>query len=220
MSDHVYCGFPFRKPVFSSSSQEERLIKPGYQDPQKMRNKKQQDRDLVNERIRFKEVLLIGPNGESMGVVPTRVALQKSLEMQLDLLCVSPQANPPVCRIVNYGKYKFEKEKKAKDMKKNQKNVEKKEVRFSATTDLHDLEIKAKATLKFLSDNMKVTARVFIKGRMRSRMDIVSEKMNQFLNLIKDQCVIEKEPTLDGKYYSVELAPKSNNKNKEGQKNA
>ena len=185
-----------------------------------MRNKKQQDRDLVNERIRFKEVLLIGPNGESMGVVPTRVALQKSLEMQLDLLCVSPQANPPVCRIVNYGKYKFEKEKKAKDMKKNQKNVEKKEVRFSATTDLHDLEIKAKATLKFLSDNMKVTARVFIKGRMRSRMDIVSEKMNQFLSLIKDQCVIEKEPTLDGKYYSVELAPKSNNKNKEGQKNA
>jgi translation initiation factor IF-3 len=177
------------------------------------------DRDLVNERIHFKEVQLVGPEGENIGIVPIRVALQKSMDMQLDLLCVSPQAQPPVCRIVNYGKFKFEKDKKAKDMKKNQKKTVLKEVRFSATTDVHDLETKAKAAVKFLGEGMKVKAVVFIKGRMRSRMDIVEEKLKQFLDLVGEHGTIEKAPELLGKDYFVMINPK-NTKKQEGQKNA
>lgn len=184
-------------------------------------NRKNQNRDLVNERIHFKEVLLIGPEGESFGVVPIREALQKSVDMQLDLLCVSPQAHPPVCRIVNYGKYKFEKDKKAKDMKKNQKKTVVKEVRFSATTDIHDLETKAKAANKFLQEGMKVKAAVFIKGRMRTRMDIVEEKLKQFLDLVKDYGTAEKSPELLGRDYFVILNPKNvGKKQQEGEKNA
>ena len=87
---------------------------------------------------------MIGPNGESFGVVPIRVAQQKSIDAGMDLLCVSPNAQPPVCRIVDYGKYKFEKDKKAKEAKKNQKKTVVKEIRFTATTDKHDLETKGR----------------------------------------------------------------------------
>ena len=166
------------------------------------------DRDLVNERIRFKEVLLIGPNGESFGVVPIRVAQQKSIDAGMDLLCVSPNAQPPVCRIVDYGKYKFEKDKKAKEAKKNQKKTVVKEIRFTATTDKHDLETKAKATIKFLEEGSKVKVAVFIKGRMMQRMDIVKETLNTFLDMVKDYATAEKEPELLGKDYFVMLNPK------------
>lgn len=164
---------------------------------------------MVNERIRFKEVLLIGPNGESYGVLPIRVAQQKSIDAGMDLLCVSPNAQPPVCRIVDYGKYKFEKDKKAKEAKKNQKKTVVKEIRFTATTDKHDLETKAKATIKFLEEGSKVKVAVFIKGRMMQRMDIVKETLNTFLDMVKDYATAEKEPELLGKDYFVMLNPKS-----------
>ena len=140
---------------------------------------------MVNDRIHFKEVLLIGPDGESFGVVPLRVALQKSMDMQLDLYCVSPQAHPPVCKIINYGKFKFEKGKKEREAKKNQKKTVIKEIRFTATTDKHDLETKAKAAIKFLGEGMKVKVAVFIKGRMMQRMDIVKQTLQDFLEMVK-----------------------------------
>lgn len=180
---------------------------------------KNNDRELVNERIHFKEVLLIGPQGESFGVVPMKVALQKSYDYQMDLLCVSPQAHPPVCKIVDYGKYKFDKDKKAKEAKKNQKKTIVKEIRFTATTDTHDLETKAKAAIKFLADGMKVKVAVYIKGRMMQRMDIVKETLGQFLSMVKDYCSTDKEPELLGKDYFVMLNPKPIKK-QEGQKNA
>jgi len=151
---------------------------------------------------------LIGPNGESFGVVPIRVAQQKSIDAGMDLLCVSPNAQPPVCRIVDYGKYKFEKDKKAKEAKKNQKKTVVKEIRFTATTDKHDLETKAKATIKFLEEGSKVKVAVFIKGRMMQRMDIVKETLNTFLDMVKDYATAEKEPELLGKDYFVMLNPK------------
>ncbi len=182
------------------------------------RNRGNYDRELVNDRIHFKEVLLIGPDGESYGVVPLKVALQKSMDMQLDLYCVSPQAHPPVCKILNYGKYKFEKEKKEKEAKKNQKKTIIKEVRFTATTDKHDLETKAKAAIKFLQDGMKVKVSVFIKGRMMQRMDIVKEALDTFLNLVKDYGTADKLPELVGKDYTVMLSPKKNNNANGGKK--
>ncbi len=173
-------------------------------------NKSKGNYELVNDRIHFKEVLLIGPDGESYGVVPLKVALQKSMDMQLDLYCVSPQAHPPVCKILNYGKYKFEKEKKEKEAKKNQKKTVIKEVRFTATTDRHDLETKAKSAIRFLQDGMKVKVSVFIKGRMMQRMDIVKETLDTFLDLVKDYATPDKLPELVGKDYTVMLSPRKN----------
>jgi translation initiation factor IF-3 len=166
------------------------------------------ERELVNDYIHFKEVLLIGPNGESFGVVPLRVALQKSMDLSLDLYCVSPTAVPPVCKIVNYGKYRFEQDKKAKEAKKNQKRNDMKEIRFTATTDKHDLETKAKAAIAFLQEGMKVKVSVFIKGRMMQRMDIVKQTLQTFLDLIKNDCVIDRPPELLGKDYFVMVSPK------------
>ena len=137
-----------------------------------------------------------------------KVAQQKSIEAGMDLLCVSPNAKPPVCRIIDYGKYKFEKDKKAKEAKKNQKKTVVKEVRFTATTDTHDLETKAKATMRFLAEGNKVKASVFIKGRMRSRMDMVQETLNKFLAMVADCSVHEKEPEMMGRDYYVVLSPK------------
>lgn len=206
-------GFSFGKsPFFVQHLRQEVLLINKYQGngasfrPRRFNNN---DRDLVNERIRFKEVLLIGPNGESYGVLPIRVAQQKSIDAGMDLLCVSPNAQPPVCRIVDYGKYKFEKDKKAKEAKKNQKKTVVKEIRFTATTDKHDLETKAKATIKFLEEGSKVKVAVFIKGRMMQRMDIVKETLNTFLDMVKDYATAEKEPELLGKDYFVMLNPKS-----------
>lgn len=130
------------------------------------------------------------------------------MEMQLDLYCVSPQAHPPVCKILNYGKFKFDKAKKEREAKKNQKKTVVKEIRFTATTDKHDLEAKAKASIKFLQDGMKVKVAVFIKGRMMQRMDIVKQTLTYFLDLVKDYSVIEKQPELLGKDYYVVLNPK------------
>ncbi len=174
------------------------------------RPNKNQNSDLVNERIHFKEVLLIGPEGEAFGVVPMKVAQQKSIEAGMDLLCVSPNAKPPVCRILDYGKYKFEKDKKAKEAKKNQKKTVVKEIRFTATTDTHDLETKAKATIRFLEEGNKVKVSVFIKGRMRSRMDIVTDTLNKFLDMVKDYSTHDKEPEMLGRDYYVVLSPKKN----------
>lgn len=198
---------------------EDSLIINKYQGQQFRPKNNNNDRDLVNERIKFKEVLLIGPEGESFGVVPIKVAMQKSYEYQMDVLCVSPQAHPPVCKIVDYGKYKFDKDKKAKDAKKNQKKTVVKEIRFTATTDKHDLETKAKAAIKFLDDGMKVKVSVFIKGRMRQRMDIVKETLTTFLSMVTDHAIAEKEPELLGKDYFVMLSPK-NTKKQEAKKNA
>ncbi len=137
-----------------------------------------------------------------------KVAQQKSIEAGMDLLCVSPNAKPPVCRIIDYGKYKFEKDKKAKEAKKNQKKTVVKEVRFTATTDTHDLETKAKAAIRFLTEGNKVKASVFVKGRMRSRMDIVQDTLNKFLAMVADNAIHEKEPEMMGRDYYVVLSPK------------
>ena len=159
---------------------------------------------------------MIGPEGENYGIVPIRVAQAKSYDAQMDLLCISPMAHPPVCKIVDYGKYKFDREKKAKEAKKNQKKTVIKEIRFTATTDKHDLETKAKAANKFLDDGRKVKVAVFIKGRRMQRRDIVKETMTNFLDLGKDHCTMEKAPDLLGRDYFVRLNPKNAVTQKQG----
>ena len=164
--------------------------------------------DLVNEKIRFPEVLVIGPDGTSYGKMSRFEAYKKAESMDLDLLCVAPQANPPVCKILNYGKYKFEAQKKAKEAKKNQKIIELKEIQLTPQIGLHDLETKVKAAIKFLEDGNKVKVGVRFKGRQMSHTEIGDETMNKFLEYVKDYSNVEKKPTLDGRWLTCVLASK------------
>ncbi len=167
-----------------------------------------QAEDLVNELIRFPEVLVINQEGTSLGVKSRNEALKIAREAQLDLLCVAPMAKPPVCKIVNYGKYRFEQQKKAKEVKKNQKIIETKEVRFTPQTDQHDLEVKAKATIKWLAEDSRVKVTVRYRGRQMTHMEIGEETMKRFLALIVDYATIEKEPVVEGRQLFAFIAPK------------
>ncbi len=164
--------------------------------------------DIVNERIRFPEVLVIGPNGESLGKMSRFEAYKKAEEYDLDLLCVAPQGKPPVCKIINYGKYRFEAQKKAKEAKKNQKNIEIKEVQLSPQIGQHDIETKVKAAIKFLEDGNKVKVGVRFKGRQMSHPEVGDEVLNKFLEYVKDYAVIEKKPVLDGRWLTCVLSSK------------
>ncbi len=164
--------------------------------------------DIVNERIRFPEVLVIGPNGESLGKMSIFEAYKKAEEYDLDLLCVAPQGKPPVCKIINYGKYRFEAQKKAKEAKKNQKIIEIKEVQLSPQIGQHDIETKVKAAIKFLEDGNKVKVGVRFKGRQMSHPEVGDEVLNKFLEYVKDYAVIEKKPVLDGRWLTCVLSSK------------
>ena len=182
---------------------------------QKRTNSGRETRELVNERITFKEVLLIDSDGTKVGVVPIQEAQQRSMDQNMDLYCVSPQANPPVCKILDYGKYKFEQAKREKEAKKNEKRTIIKEIRFTATTDKHDLQIKANAATKFLNAGMKVKVSVFVKGRMFQRMDIVEQTLKTFLDMIKDVSDVEKLPEMNGRDYSCMVNPKKIRRNQD-----
>ncbi len=164
--------------------------------------------DLVNKLIRFPEVLVIDQNGVSQGVMSRRDALYLAEQAELDLLCVAPMAKPPVCKIVDYGKYRFEQQKKSKEMKKNQKVIENKEVRFTPQTDLHDLEVKAKATIKWLQDDCKVKVTVRFRGRQLSHIEVGEETMRQFLALVAEYSNVDKQPVMEGRQLFAILSPK------------
>ena len=181
-----------------------------------MQNSKNQNRpkndkfsgDLVNEKIHFKEVLVIGPDGESLGKMSRFNALNKAEEYELDLLCVAPNANPPVCKIINYGKYRFESQKKAKEAKKNQKIIEIKEIQLTPTIGEHDIQTKVKAAIRFLNDGNKIKVGVRFRGRQLSHVEVGEEVLNKFINYVKEYSVIEKAPSLDGKWLTCVLASK------------
>ncbi len=138
----------------------------------------------------------------------SREAQFKANEYDLDLYCVAPNAQPPVCKILNYGKYRFEQQKKAKEAKKNQKVVEIKEVQLTPQIGAHDMATKAKATLKFLSEGNKVKVGVRFRGRQMTHLDVGEETLNNFIALIGEEAVIEKPASMDGKWMITILAPK------------
>ena len=181
-----------------------------------MQNSKNQNRpkndkfsgDLVNEKIHFKEVLVIGPDGESLGKMSRFNALNKAEEYELDLLCVAPNANPPVCKIINYGKYRFESQKKAKEAKKNQKIIEIKEIQLTPTIGEHDVQTKVKAAIRFLNDGNKIKVGVRFRGRQLSHVEVGEEVLNKFIDYVKEYSIIEKAPSLDGKWLTCVLASK------------
>lgn len=163
---------------------------------------------LINEKIRAREVQLIGANGEKFGVVSIDEALDKALDAKLDLALVSPNAQPPVCKLMNYGKYKFEQAKREKESKKNQKTFELKELRVTPNIEQHDFEFKAKNARKFLEDGNKVKITVRFRGRELNYVKAGEETLNEFVEKLSDIATVEKKPLLEGKNMFVILAKK------------
>ena len=161
----------------------------------------------INTEIRDKEVRLIGENGEQLGIVSSREALAVAEESGLDLVKISPNAVPPVCKVMNYGKYLFELNKKAKEAKKNQKVVEIKEVWLSMTIDVGDLNVKAKQAQKFLSSGNKVKVSIRMRGRQMAHSELGLEVMNKFYEIVKDFGTMEKNPLTEGRNIWMMLAP-------------
>ena len=169
--------------------------------------KPNQPKELVNENIRFSQVLLIGPNGEQLGVMSSRDAQFQANKFNLDLFCVAPNATPPVCKILNYGKYRYEQQKKAKENRKNQVRIEIKEIQLTPQIGQHDLETKARAAAKFLAEGNKVKVGVRYRGRQMTHLEVGEETLNNFIALLGENASIEKAPSMDGRWLVAILAP-------------
>ncbi|MBX2932470.1 MAG: translation initiation factor IF-3 [Chitinophagaceae bacterium] len=177
-------------------------------------NRQQEPEHRINERIRVPQVRLVGDNVE-VGIYPTHEALKIAQELELDLVEISPQADPPVCKAIDYKKFLYEKKKKEKEMKANAKQSEVKEVRFTPGTDDHDFDFKAKHAENFLKDGNKVKAYVQFKGRaimFKERGELVLLK---FAERLAEFGQPETLPKLEGKRMFLMLAPKSTKKKKE-----
>lgn len=164
----------------------------------------------INGQIRAKEVQLIGDNGEKLGMLPISRALEIAEEKKLDLVLVSPNAQVPVCKIMNYGKYKFEQSKKEKEAKKKQKVQETKELRITPNIEEHDFGFKAKNARKFLEDGNKVKITVRFRGRELNNTKMGESVLNDFIKTLEDIAVVEKSPKLEGKNMFIILAKKAN----------
>ncbi len=163
---------------------------------------------LINDQIRDREVRLIDENGEQLGIMALGKALDLSEERGLDLVRIVPNATPPVCKIMNYGKFKFEQAKREKEAKKNQKVVELKEVRLSPTIEDHDINVRVKSATKFLGDGDKVKVSIRFRGRQLSHTEVGGKVMECFLEKLGDIYVIERRPTMEGRMMIMVLAPK------------
>jgi translation initiation factor IF-3 len=164
---------------------------------------------IINERIRAREVRLIASDGEQIGIQDFDHALNLAKEEGLDLCLISPNAKPPVCKIMDYGKFRFEQTKKAKEAKKNQKTVTLKEMRLSATIDVHDMQVKAKNVNKFLKSGDKVKVSIRFKGRQMAHTENGTAVMKAFEKMIEEYGVVENRAKMEGRNMFMILAPKS-----------
>ena len=163
----------------------------------------------INEQIRANEVQVIDEKGEKLGTMPLSKALDIAYERKLDLVLVAPNNNPKVCRIMNYGKYKFEQAKKEKEARKKQKIVEMKEIRITPNIDAHDFDFKCRNARKFLMDGAKVKITVRFRGRELNYIKLGETTLNKFSEQLADIATVEKKPILEGKNMFVILSKKS-----------
>lgn len=162
---------------------------------------------LINENIRAKEVRLIGPDGEQVGVMPTREALEFAYDHGVDLVLIAPTAEPPVCRAIDYGKYRFEREKREKEARKNQTVVKVKEIQLSCKIDTHDFNTRLNQTIKFLQAGDKVKVSIRFKGREMAHQQIGVQVIERFVEACAEYGTAEKKPVLEGRFVSVMLTP-------------
>ena len=160
----------------------------------------------INERIRAKEVQVIDENGQKLGVMNLSEALDIAYDKRLDLVLVAPNGNPPVCKIMNYGKYKFEQAKKEKEAKKKQKVYEVKEIRVTPNTEEHDFNFKVKNARKFLEDGCKVKITVRFRGRELSYAKLGENLLNKFAEELSDIASVDKKPVLEGNHMFILLS--------------
>ena len=163
----------------------------------------------INEQIRAREVQLIDEQGEKRGVVKLNDALDLAYEKKLDLVLVAPNAQPPVCKIMNYGKYKFEQAKREKEAKKKQKILEVKEIRITPNIEQHDFEFKVKNARKFIEDGNKVKITVRFRGRELNYTKLGEANLNKFIEALADIATPEKKAVLEGKNMFIILAKKA-----------
>ena len=168
----------------------------------------------LNEDILDKEIRLIGAEGQQLGIMSSQEALKIADEQGLDLVKISPQAVPPVCKLMDYGKFRFEQGKREKEARKNQKIVELKEIRLSMTIDEGDIATKAKNAVKFLKDGDKVKVSLRMRGRQMAFVGNGIEVANSFYEKIKDYATIEKKPLAEGRFITMVLAPVDNKNTK------
>lgn len=168
-----------------------------------------QQETQINSAIRDPEIRVIGSNGEQLGIMSSREAQEIADKDGLDLVKISPSAIPPVCRIMDYGKYLFDKTKREKEQRKNQKIVELKEVQLSMTIEQHDIDIKAKNAVKFLNNGDKVKVSIRMSGRQQAYFQRGIETENKFAESLSEIAVIEKEAKVEGRNIIMILAPKT-----------
>ena len=163
----------------------------------------------INEGIKFKEVRVILNDGGQLGVLPIEQAIEAAGKAELDLVCISPNAQPPVCKIMDYGKYRFEQAKREKENKKNQKVIETKEIRLGLSIDVHDFETKGKQAIKFIQSGNKVKVSIRFRGREMGHPEIGLDTMTRFAEFCQDVANVEKPAKLEGRNMLMFLAPKS-----------
>lgn len=167
---------------------------------------------IINERIRAKEVRLIGKDGEQVGVISRDEALNMAEEAEMDLVLVSPNAKPPVARVIDYGKYRYEQQKREKEQRKNQKTVNVKEIRLSPTIDDHDFNTKLRQARSFIEDEDKVKVAIRFRGRAITHKDIGRDVLNRFSEGMTDIADIQSHPRMEGRNMFMMLAPKTDKK--------
>lgn len=165
------------------------------------------DGPRINREIKAKEVRLINYNGDNLGVVSTHEALKIAEEVGLDLIEISPQVNPPVCKVLDYGKYKYEMQKKKNEAKKNQKVVSIKELKLRPMIEAHDYEVKLKQAKKFLSQGDKVKFTMRYKGREMSANDMGKEILNKLIEDLEGLCKVDAAPKAEGKQVFMIVSP-------------
>ena len=162
----------------------------------------------INEAIRDKEVRLIGADGSQLGIVPVRDALRRAEEANLDLVKIAPQAQPPVCKILDYGKFRFEQQKREKESRKKQKTFDIKEVKLRPGIEEHDFNVKFKNAVRFLEDGDKVKVTIMFRGRELSHPELGEVLLNKMAAQLKEMAVVERQPKLEGKNMIMIVAPK------------
>ena len=163
---------------------------------------------MINEQIRDKEVRLVGADGEQLGIVSSKEAQKIADEAGLDLVKIAPNAKPPVCKVIDYGKYRYEMARKEKDAKKKQKTVELKEIRLSPNIEANDLNTKVNAAKKFLAKGNKVKITLRFRGREMAHMNASKHILDDFAESLADVAVVEKAPKVEGRSIGMVLAEK------------
>ena len=165
---------------------------------------------MINEKIRDKEVRLIGSHGEQLGIMSARDAYKLAQDENLDLVKVAPNANPPVCKIIDYGKYRYELARKEKEAKKKQKTIEVKEIRMSPNIDTNDLTTKINAARKFLEKGNKVKVTLRFRGREMAHVSSSQHILDDFAAALEETATVEKKPKMEGRSISMVLSQKKN----------